>query len=315
MLTRSTARLHSKLWLTLLACVAPTLAAPAQALAESQGRETQGRTSWWLPENIFPSAQPIDQLFYFILYLTVVVCIAVFAVMIFFLVKYRYKPGRRATYTHGNTRLEIVWTIIPTVIMALIAAVSQATWSNLKTPPPVSPDDPPINVEVIARQFKWYTRYPGADGKFGPRRTDRIDPASSDTDELIGLDRSHPDAKDDIVSPVMYIPVNKRVHIRLVSVDVIHSFFVPNFRIKQDALPGLAGQVWIQATKTSAQVIGTNPDGSPKPFDIVCAELCGQGHYTMRGLLYVVNQDQYDAFLQEEATYLDLDEGEQDEYY
>jgi cytochrome c oxidase subunit II len=95
-------------------------------------------------------------------------------------------------------------------------------------------------------------------------------------------------------------------------VDVIHSFYLPNFRVKQDAVPGLNGQVWLEASKTSAQVMGTEADGSPKPFDIVCAELCGAQHYAMRGQLFVVSQEDFEEFLRVEASYLTF--GDDDDY-
>ncbi len=235
------------------------------------------------------------------------------------MVKYRYRPGRHGRFIHGNTRLEAVWTLVPTVILALTAAFSQATWSSIKTLPEVSPDEEVVVMEVVGRQFAWYFHYPGADGRLGPRRMGLINPNSSDPDELIGLDRDAPGARDDIVSPNMAIPVNTKVLIKLSSVDVLHSFFLPNFRIKQDAVPGLNTAVWIESTKTSAQVIGTGPDepemfGYAKPFDIVCAELCGQGHFKMRGKLYVVTPQQYQAFLEEEASYLDLGDDAEEDY-
>lgn len=296
---------------------AATLIAANPVLAEKDS--TVGQTSWWLPENVFPAAEPIDVLFYFILYLTGAICIAVFVVMIAFLIKYRYQAGRQGAFIHGNIRLEAVWTLIPTVILALIAVFSQATWSNVKRLPTVAPGEEVIEMEVVGRQFAWYYHYPGADGKLGPRKSSLIDPQSSDPDELIGLDRSNPIAKDDIVAPNMAIPVNTKVLIKLGSVDVLHSFFLPNFRVKQDAVPGLNGQMWIQSTKLSAQVIGTSPDepamfGHAKPFDIVCAELCGQGHFKMRGKLYVVTKEQYQAFLDEEASYLDFGDEEEEDY-
>ena len=298
--------------------IAASLVAAVPVLAEEGS--TVGRTSWWLPENVFPAAEPIDALFYFILYLTGAICIAVFVVLIAFLIKYRYKAGRQGAFIHGNTRLEVVWTLVPTVILAFTAVFSQATWSNIKRAPEVSPDENMIEMEVVGRQFAWYYHYPGADGKLGPRDPKLVDPQSSDPDELIGLDRSNPIAKDDLVTPNMVIPVNTKVLFKLSSVDVLHSFFLPNFRVKQDAVPGLNGQMWIQSTKTSAQVIGTSPDesaifGYAKPFDIVCAELCGQGHFKMRGKLYVVTQEQYEAFLAEEASYLDFGDEDEEDYY
>ena len=281
--------------------------------AQDSDQETIGRRGWWLPENVFPPGDAIDTLFHFLLYLTGAICIAVFVALLAFLIKYRHQPGRQPKFIHGNTRLEAVWTLIPTVILALIAAFSQATWSTIKYHPPVGAGEDVVRVEVIGKQFQWYFHYPGADGQMGPRRTELIDPESSDPDILVGLDRSHPLAKDDIIAPKMYIPVNQKVFIDLNSVDVLHSFFLPNFRVKQDAVPGLTGKVWIESTKTSSQVIGVEADGTPKPFDIVCAELCGQGHYKMRGQLFVVTQEEYEAFLEEEASYLDF--GDEDEEY
>jgi cytochrome c oxidase subunit 2 len=301
-------------------CVLLTLFGTASvAVAQTPGPETTGDRVWWLPENVFPAAEHIDLLFNFILYMTGAVCIGVFAVMIAFLIKYRHKPGRHSAFIHGNTRLEIVWTLIPTIIMALTAVFSQATWTAIKRQPVVEAGEDVVRIEVVARQFQWFFHYPGADGAMGPRRMLLIDPQSSEPDSLIGLDRDHPDAGDDIVAPYMSVPVNTKVMIQLSSVDVLHSFFLPNFRIKQDAVPGLNGKMWLEATKTSAQVIGTSPDEPAifdyaKPFDIVCAELCGQGHFKMRGKLYVVSRDQYEAFLEEEASYLDTG-GDDEDYY
>ena len=156
--------------------------------------------------------------------------------------------------------------------------------------------------------------YPGEDGKFGKTYANLRDKDSVSLDEKIGLDRSG-DGKDDIVSDRLVVPVNRKVFIELFSIDVLHSFFLPNFRVKQDAVPGLKLRVWLEAGKTSKQVIGRDPKNvmevynqtsetyvkitDSKPFDIVCAELCGQGHSTMRGMLFVVQQDEYELFLEQ----------------
>ena len=304
-------------WLTCQSVLATAFG--ADALAGPQ-QETFGPSSWWLPQNVFPAADSISLLFYIILWLTTVICVAVFVVMGIFLVRYRYQPGRRSRFVHGNVRLEAVWTLIPTVILALIAAFSQSTWSNIKRFPVVSDGEAVIEMEVVAKQFAWYFHYPGSDGILGERRPDQVDLNASEPELIIGLDRSMPGCRDDIVSTVMVVPVNTKVKIKLNSVDVLHSFFLPNFRIKQDTVPGLNTQTWIESIHTSGQVIGTSEDqpasfGHAKPFDIACAELCGQGHFTMRGKLYVVTQEQYEAFLEEEASYLDLGDQDEEEDY
>ncbi|MCE9591812.1 MAG: cytochrome c oxidase subunit II [Planctomycetes bacterium] len=267
--------------------------------------ETSFRPSYWLPENVFPPAMVVDKIFYGILYLTLVVNILVFIFMAIFLVKFRHREGRHARFIHGNNRLETVWTIVPAVILAMTAVLSESSWSNIKSPSASMATDPSVmHIEVIGRQFAWYFHYPGKDGKLGVRNPTKVNPLSSIPEELVGLDRNDPDSADDLLTTRLVVPVKQKVYANVTSVDVIHSFFLPNFRIKQDAMPGLRARVWLEATKTSAEVIGTKPDGTPKPFDIVCAELCGQGHYTMRGELYVVSPAEYEKFIAEEAGML-----------
>lgn len=284
------------LWIIATALV---LAGGGGALAQS--RETTGPRPYWLPESVSSFGHQVDQLFYYILYLTVIVNIAVFVVFAYFLVKYRHRPGRHATFIHGNNRLETVWTLVPTIILALTAVLSETSWSSIKKfPASMAREKDVIEIEVVAQQFLWNFHYPGKDGKLGRRSRDLINKNGA-PDEQIGLDRSDPDAKDDFVTNVMYIPVNRRVFVHLSSRDVIHSFYLPDFRIKQDAVPGMKSRIWLQAEKTSAEVIGTNADGTPKPFDIACAELCGQGHFKMRGQMYVVSDEEYQKFLEEQS--------------
>lgn len=143
-----------------------------------------------------------------------------------------------------------------------------------------------VEVEVTAEQFGWNVRYPGADGRFG--RSDwHLYP-----DNAVGLVREDPDAKDDVVTlGVMYLPANRAAHIRLRSKDVLHSFYLPNFRVKQDAVPGMTIDFWFVPTQT-----GT--------FEIACAELCGFAHYNMRGVLYVVPEQEFRDWLKNEPPFL-----------
>jgi cytochrome c oxidase subunit 2 len=148
--------------------------------------------------------------------------------------------------------------------------------------------DGPANatiIQVTGEQFSWNFHYPGADGQFG--RTDTKLITATNT---IGLDREDPAAKDDVVSiAVMHAVLNKPVRIRLRSKDVIHSFFLPNFRLKQDAVPGMAIEVWFTPTKTG-------------PFEVACAELCGLGHYRMKAALTVdESQEKFNEWLAEAA--------------
>jgi len=214
----------------------------------------------WLPENVSTFGQGVDSLFYAIYYITLIVLILVMATLITFLIKYRHQKGKRATYIEGSTTLEIVWTAATTVIVFVLAMFSYPQWNKIKSPTSF-PENPDVVVQVSGKQFNWDMTYPGPDNEFG-------------TDD------------DLILENELHVPVNAVVHIQLTAVDVIHSFFVPQLRLKQDALPSRFIDVWFEATKAGR-------------YEIPCAELCGFGHSGMLGYLNVHAQTDYDAWLQE----------------
>jgi cytochrome c oxidase subunit 2 len=211
----------------------------------------------WLPENVSTFGGEIDSLFYIIYYLTGAAFILVTVLMILFLVMYRHREGRKAVYSHGNTALELTWTIIPAVIFVALSFMSVTTWGRIKAHPP--PAD--VQVQVTAKQFNWEIVYPGPDGKF-------------ETQDDFQIDND------------LHVPVHKVVHVILKSKDVIHSFFLPHLRVKQDALPGRDILVWFEATK-------------PGKYELPCAELCGFGHSGMLGWLYVDSPEDYQKWVQE----------------
>jgi cytochrome c oxidase subunit II len=211
----------------------------------------------WLPQVASTYGPRIDNLFYIVLYLTGGSFIITEALLLYFAVRYRYRPDRRAHYTHGNSTLEVVWTIVPAAVLVILTVMSKSAWDEVKHTWPESD----VNLVITASQFNWEVRYPGADGK--------------------------PDTADDVVlNNEMHVPVGKPVRIQLRSKDVIHSFFLPNMRLKQDAVPGLTIPLWFEATRTG-------------DFEIACAELCGFGHYTMHGVLTVHSAEEYKTWLEE----------------
>src|SRR5262247_319649 len=207
--------------------------------------------NWWLPENVSTYGQDIDWLFHLIYWITGITFVVVTVAFLAFLVIYRDRPGRQARFTHGSTPLEIVWTIVPTLILVVLTFLSLPAWSRIKMSIP--PTD--FVIEVTAKQFNFQVTYPGEDGKFGT-------------------------ADDKTLLDEMHVPVGKVVRINLKSQDVIHSFFVPQFRMKQDAVPGHEIRQWFEATK-------------PGKYEWPCAELCGFGHSGMRGWIYVHTADEY----------------------
>ena len=176
--------------------------------------------SWWLPEDVSTYGKDIDFLFYLIYYITGANFVLVAAAMIAFLVLYRHKEGRRATYTHGNTTLEIVWTVVPTLILVVLTFLSVPTWARIKMQMPKTD----LTVQVNAKQFNWIVTYPGPDGKFGTE-------------------------DDKTFDNEIHVPVGKPVKLVLKAQDVIHSLFLPNLRFKQDAVPGREIPAWFEATK------------------------------------------------------------------
>jgi cytochrome c oxidase subunit 2 len=138
-----------------------------------------------------------------------------------------------------------------------------------------------IEVEVTGVQFDWYFRYPGADGVYGTTRPSLI---SAPTGNPLGLDHADPHAADDIVSSILMLPAGQPVDLRLRSLDVIHGFFIPGMRLKQDAIPGMDGELHFTPTKTG-------------DYSILCSQVCGLGHYRMQARLRVVSQSQYVTWL------------------
>lgn len=212
----------------------------------------------WLPEDVSPYGADIDALFYFIYYLTAAAFIIVTALMLIFLYVYRDQGGRRAAYTHGNTAMEIIWTVIPAIVFISLGLVSRSLWEEIKLVPP----ETDTVVKVTGKQFNWEILYPGPDGEF-----DTADDKQIDND--------------------IRVPAGKPVRVILASKDVIHSFFMPNLRFKQDMVPGREIIGWFQANK-------------PGKYEIPCAELCGFGHSGMKGWLYALAPDEYQAWRDEQ---------------
>jgi len=198
----------------------------------------------------------------------------------------------------------------------LLIAFAMPVWSMVKTDVP-DVDNETIEIRVIAQQFAWNIHYPGADGKFGTTRMDLVD-----EENPVGLDRSSVNGADDIVKlNQLHIPVNKDIMIYLSSKDVIHSFSLPEMRIKQDAIPGMTFPVFFKAKLTTNDFLEkikgsdrTNPEKYPPAsvtgggYEIACAQLCGNAHTTMKGYMTVHTMDEFNNWLIEQAEYLPVDD-------
>jgi cytochrome c oxidase subunit 2 len=236
---------------------------------------------WWLPLGASAAAAGIDRQFANTYVLMGIVFVLAQGSLGLFVWQYRdRKTAAPASYSHGNTTMEIVWTVLTAVLFVGLNLMGSRIWAAERFEPAGTASIP---VEVTGMQFAWYFRYAGPDGKFGLTNPKLMDP-SAGSEAAIGLDTCDPAAKDDVVGGTMMLPVNRQVDLTLRAVDVIHSFFVPNMRFKQDAVPGLAIRMHFTPTQ-----IGD--------YEIACAELCGLGHYKMHGMLKVVSQEDFDKWL------------------
>jgi len=213
-----------------------------------------------LPEGVSSYSGKIDGLFTLILWITGIIFLVVEALLLLFVFRYRHREGRRARYTHGNNRVEVIWTIIPAFICVVLALLSRRSWADIKQNMPKEA----IPVEILAEQFAWNIRYAGPDGKLGT------------ADDIVTLNQLH-------------FPVGRPVVATLRSKDVIHSFFLPEFRVKQDAVPGMSTRIWFDAMRVGH-------------WEIACAELCGLGHYRMKGFVTVETPEEFEKWLAEQAA-------------
>lgn len=216
---------------------------------------------WMLPPAYSTFAPGIDRIYYVILVLTGIAFVIVEVGLIWFVIKYRGRPGQKAYYTHGNVNAEIVWTAVPAVSVVVLGIMSGPVWNKIKGRDSVPADA--AAVAIRGQQFEWHVTYPGPDGQLGS-------------------------ADDFSVRNQLHVVVNRPTVALLTSEDVIHSFFVPAFRLKQDAVPGMEIRVWFEPTQTGR-------------YELACAELCGLGHYRMRAFVEVHTEEDYQRWLVEQT--------------
>ncbi len=235
----------------------------------------------FFPEGVSTYSQQLDEMFAVIYWLSVAIFFLTYGLLIAFIIKYRFNPDRKAYHFHGSNALEFTWTLLPSIVFVLIGLWSEDMWTRTKSEWRVP--HPDVKVEVMAYQFGWNIRYPGPDGIFGKK--DRTQMAATNP---FGIDKNDPAGYDDFVTiNQLHFPINKNVVVDLSTMDVIHSFFLPHFRVKQDALPGQWIKVWFNGFKTGK-------------YELACAELCGSGHYSMRGEVFMQSEEEYNKWLDEQ---------------
>jgi cytochrome c oxidase subunit 2 len=240
---------------------------------------------WWTP--IASNWHYIDDTINLTFLITGVVFVAIILFMAYCIFRFRHRPGHKAAYEPENKRLEVWLTVATAIGVAAMLAPGLFVWSQFVTVPADATE-----IEVVGNQWQWSYRLPGKDGRLGTSDIRFIG-----TDNPLGLNPDDPNGQDDIVveGEALRLPIGKPVKVLLRSVDVLHNFYVPEFRAKMDMIPGSVTYYWLTPIRT-----GT--------FEVLCAELCGVGHAVMRGQVMVQTEAEYQAWLSGKRSFAQLAE-------
>ncbi len=252
---------------------------------------------FYIPQVASEHGPQLDHINDLVHWLMLVLFVGWTAFFVFAIVRFRASRNPTASYrgakSHSSTYLEVAVAIVETV---LLVGFSIPLWADRVDEFP--PESEAVVVRVIGEQFAWNMHYPGADGVFGRTDVKRIDLESNP----VGLDREDAAARDDITTVnQLHLPVDKPAILHLTTKDVIHSFSLPHMRSKQDAIPGVSIPLWFTPTVTTDEM--RRRLGNDKfEYEISCAQLCGLGHYRMRGFLTVHTPESFDAWLAEQGA-------------
>lgn len=256
----------------------------------------------------------LDSLFNVTLLFTGIVFVLTHIALFYFAWKYKKVKGSKATHWSHNNTLEIVWSAIPAVVMTYLVIKGLLAWNTVMAD--IKPGEEHMEIEATGYQFAWHLRYPGADGIIGTRDFKKIS-----ADNPLGQDWTDPHNFDDFHPDELWLPVGKKVRVRIIARDVLHNFYLPHFRVKMDAVPGLPTYFVFTPEKTTEQYrdelrnypeynVPKDPNDPESKmlweefnYELACAELCGKSHYSMRRIVRVVTQAEYDAWLVKQQSY------------
>jgi len=233
-----------------------------------------------------------DHLFWVTMWITGAVFVITHILLFVFPVKYFYKKDRKAMFFPENHTLELIWTVVPAIVLASLIFTGLQAWNDITSE---APEDSEV-IEIFGQQFAWVPRYAGLDDKLGD-----FDYRKISLDNKVGIDFSDENALDDFIPREIHIPKGHPVLFKIRARDVIHSVYAPHFRLKMDAVPGMPTQFHFVATKTTAEMREEtgNPDFN---YELACAEVCGRGHFAMRQLIVVDTKEDYEKWKSEQTT-------------
>lgn len=240
----------------------------------------------YLPVSASEHGVWIDQLIMVTLVFTGAIYVITHLLLFWFVYKYKYSNKRSAYFFPEDNRLELAWTIVPAIVLTVLVAMGLQKWFKIFQPAPTEA----IVIEATAKQFQWMIRYPGMDNQLGVRDFTLVNVQNE-----LGINWNDEASHDDFLADELVLPVNKPILIKIGSLDVLHNFYLPHFRLKMDAVPGMPTQFWFRPTITtdSMRIITGNPEFN---YELACAELCGSAHYNMRKVVKVVSEQQYNTW-------------------
>lgn len=242
----------------------------------------------------------IDFMFNITLILTTIVLVLTHIALFGFSFKYRGSENRKAYFYPHNNSLERIWTIVPAIVLTVLVLLGFFTWRGITN---VSPEDQKtaLNIEVVGEQFKWSLRYAGADNQIGRRNYKLTTPTNG-----LGIDFKDQKSWDDKLTSEIVIPVGKPVRFTIGSKDVLHSFYLPDFRVQMNAVPGMPTYFQFTPRLTTAQMREKRND--PKyDYILLCAKICGAGHYNMQAKVTVVSEAEYATWIAKQSLYYNDD--------
>jgi cytochrome c oxidase subunit 2 len=263
----------------------------------------------------FPASEHgsvLDKMFNVTLFFTGIVFVITHILLFYFSWKYSAKKGKKALFIPHDNKLEIIWTAIPAVVMTFLVVGGLDAWNEVMAD--VSEDDNYMEIEATGFQFGWNLRYPGNDGLIGEKKYTLIS-----SDNPLGQNWKDEKNLDDFLATELVLPVGQKVRVRITAQDVLHNFYLPHFRVKMDAIPGMPTYFVFTPTKTTEayrQELKKYPEYNvPDPaepekmlwetfeYELACAELCGRGHYSMKRPVKIVSQEEYDTWLKAQSSY------------
>ncbi len=235
-----------------------------------------------------------DRMFWITMAITGVVFIITHILLFYFSFKYQHNQKRKAMFFTDSHKLEMIWTIVPAIVLTVLVIYGLIVWNKVMAP---APENAEI-IEIMGYQFAWKVRYPGKDESLGAYDFRKIDATNE-----FGLDFSDRATYDDFTPRELHLPKGNPVEFRIRARDVLHSVFAPHFRLKMDAVPGMPTRFWFIPTKTTAEmrVETGNPEFN---YEIACTEVCGKGHFTMRLLVVVDEPEEYEKWKAEQEPWL-----------